>query len=56
MSDTLLTAIVTAIVTGAVNWGVLSTKLAYMARDIEALQRRMDDVTALHYHRRRDDA
>lgn len=53
MSDALLTAIVTAVVTGAVNWGILSTKLAWMRRDIDELKGRMDQLMLLHWSDKR---
>jgi hypothetical protein len=52
ISETLLTAIVTALLTGAVNWGVLSTKLTYMARDIEDLKERLRACEQRHFERR----
>lgn len=35
MSETLLIALVTAAINGAVTWGVVSTKLAWMRRDLD---------------------
>jgi hypothetical protein len=52
MNETLMTAIVTALLTGAVNWGVISTKLNYMARDIEDLKERLRACEARHFERR----
>jgi hypothetical protein len=37
----MLIAIVTAIVNGAVTWGVVSTKLAWMRRDIDDIAARV---------------
>lgn len=53
VNDTLLTALLTALITGAVNWGVFSTKLSYMTRDIAELKRRLDDIVDLQTYRRR---
>ena len=38
MSDGLLIAIIGAVINGAVTWGVVSTKLAWMRRDIDDLR------------------
>lgn len=51
MSETLLTALVTAVLTGAVNWGVISEKLKYMNRDIEDLKERVRACEARHFER-----
>lgn len=53
MSDSVYTAIVTAVLTGAVNWGILSTKLAWMRRDIDELKGRMDQLMMLHWSEKR---
>lgn len=37
MSEALAIALVTALVNGAVTWGVVSTKLAWMRRDLDDL-------------------
>jgi hypothetical protein len=50
VSDSLLTALITAVITGAVNWGILSTKLAYMSRDIAELKERLDLYVNGRYH------
>lgn len=41
MSEALAIALVTALVNGAVTWGVVSTKLAWMRRDIDDLMQRI---------------
>lgn len=38
MSDALLLAIAGAVVNGCVTWGVVSTKLAWMRRDIDEVR------------------
>lgn len=38
MSDALILAFVGAAINGAVTWGVVSTKLAWMRRDIDDLR------------------
>lgn len=42
MSEALLMALVGAALNGAVTWGVVSTKLAWMRRDIEQLDKRTE--------------
>lgn len=46
VSEALKIAIFTAIVNGAVTWGVVSTKLAWMRRDIDDLQRWKETIQA----------
>ncbi|MDP1740079.1 hypothetical protein [Polaromonas sp.] len=48
-------ALVTAIINGAVTWGVVSTKLAWLRRDIEKLEGRVSACEARHHMRRHDD-
>ncbi|WP_431257219.1 hypothetical protein ACQ86G_21540 [Roseateles chitinivorans] len=36
MSESLLMALATVAINGAVTWGVVSTKLAWMRRDLDA--------------------
>lgn len=38
MSDELLIAVVGALFNGAVTWGIVSTKLSWMRRDIDELR------------------
>jgi hypothetical protein len=38
VSDVVLVALVTAVANGLVTWGVVSTKLAWMRRDIDDLR------------------
>lgn len=45
MSETLLIALVTSVLNGAVTWGVVSTKLAWMRRDIDDLMQWRRKVT-----------
>lgn len=49
MSEALQIAIVTAALNGAVTWGVVSTKLAWLRRDVDALTARINEL----YDRRR---
>lgn len=42
MSEALQIALITALVNGAVTWGVVSTKLAWARRDIDNLFERVD--------------
>ncbi len=41
MSDSIVIAIIGAILNGAVTWGVVSTKLAWLRRDVDDLRARM---------------
>lgn len=41
MPDSLLLLLASAIVNGAVTWGVVSTKLEWMRRDLDALADRL---------------
>lgn len=47
MSDPLLIAVLTAAANGLVTWGVVSTKLAWMRRDIDELRERMRSIEVL---------
>ena len=42
MSEAVQIALVTAIVNGAVTWGVISTKLAWLRRDVDLAHARLD--------------
>lgn len=44
MSETVQIAIVTAIINGAVTWGIISTKLAWLRRDVDNLEHRMNQL------------
>jgi hypothetical protein len=46
MSDAIALALLTAIVNGAVTWGVVSTKLAWLRRDVDQLQTRLRELEA----------
>lgn len=41
MSEAVLIAFVTAILNGAVTWGVVSTKLAWLRRDLDTMHDRL---------------
>lgn len=42
MSDALLIALASAVVNGAVTWGIISTKLAWLRRDVDQLTARVN--------------
>jgi hypothetical protein len=46
MSDSFQIAIITALINGAVTWGVMSTKLAWLRRDVDMLGIRLDHIEA----------
>lgn len=41
MSENIVLLVVGAVINGAVTWGVVSTKLEWMRRDLDALAERM---------------
>lgn len=49
MSETLQVALITALINGAVTWGVVSTKLAWLRRDIEHLEQRLSACESRHW-------
>lgn len=55
MSDAFQIALITAVLNGAVTWGVVSTKLAWLRRDVETHEQRLNTLEARHYHRRQDE-
>ncbi|MGC1173116.1 hypothetical protein [Polaromonas sp.] len=55
MSEALQIALFTAVANGLVTWGVVSTKLAWLRRDVEKLEERLSACESRHYHRRHDD-
>ena len=44
MNEALLIAVVTAVLNGAVTWGVISTKLAWLRRDVDLAHARIDKL------------
>lgn len=44
MTDTLKVAFLTALINGAVTWGVMSTKLEWLRSDIAKLEQRIDRI------------
>lgn len=56
MSEAMQIALVTAMINGAVTWGVVSTKLAWLRRDIEKLEDRVSACESRHHNRRHDDS
>lgn len=55
MSEALQIALFTAVANGLVTWGVVSTKLAWLRRDVEKLEERLSACESRYYHRRHDD-
>ncbi len=45
MSDAFFIALMTAIFNGAVTWGVVSTKLAWLRSDVDAIMRWREAMT-----------
>ena len=41
-----LVALLPAIVSGAVTWGIIKTELRYLRRDVNAAHRRLDKINA----------
>lgn len=52
MSETLLIFLGSALLNGAVVWGVVRTELHYHRRDIDHAHRRLDAIGAPHVHER----
>lgn len=48
MSDALILTVVGAVINGAVTWGVVSTKLAWMRRDIDDLRAALTKLQERH--------
>ena len=48
MSEAVQIALVTGLINGAVTWGVVSTKLAWLRRDIEKLEARVNACEMRH--------
>lgn len=55
MSEALQIALLTAVANGLVTWGVVSTKLAWLRRDVEKLEERVSNCEARHHWRRAAD-
>ena len=49
MSETVQIAAITALINGAVTWGIISTKLAWLRRDIDDLKVRVNSCETRHY-------
>ena len=49
MSDAVQIALVTAFVNGLITWGVITTKLAWLRRDIDRLESRVNACESRHY-------
>lgn len=55
MSEAMQIALLTAVANGLVTWGVVSTKLAWLRRDVEKLEARVSACEARHFNRRAAD-
>lgn len=55
MSEAMQIALVTAAINGAVTWGIISTKLAWLRRDVDKLDTRASACEAQHHYRRNHD-
>jgi len=51
VSESVQIALVTAVINGAVTWGIISTKLAWLRQDIDALQARVNACELRHWRR-----
>jgi hypothetical protein len=53
VSETVQIALLSAVINGAVTWGIISTKLAWLRRDVDSHQERLDqlDRRAPHIHK-----
>jgi hypothetical protein len=52
MSETVQIAMITALINGAVTWGIISTKLAWLRRDVDKLDMRATACEAMHHRPR----
>ena len=48
MSETVQIAVITALINGAVTWGIISTKLQWLRRDIDDLKIRVNACESRH--------
>lgn len=55
VSEAIQIAVITALVNGAVTWGIINTKLAWLRRDVDKLDQRATACEAQHHHRRAHD-
>ncbi len=55
MSEALQIALATALINGAVTWGIISTKLAWLRRDVDKLDARATACESKHHQRRAND-
>lgn len=55
MSETLQIVLASALMNGAVTWGVMTTKLAWLRRDVDDLKERVKVCEARHFQRRSSD-
>jgi hypothetical protein len=56
--DTIAGAVLPALVSGAVTWGVMRTEMRWLRRDVDDIRKRVADHEnhgRIHTHRRRDD-
>lgn len=47
MSETVWVLVVSAVVNGAIVWGVVRTELKYLRRDVDRAHKRLDDYEEL---------
>lgn len=55
MSETLQIVLASALMNGAVTWGVMTTKLAWLRRDVDELKDRLKACELRHFQRRNSD-
>lgn len=44
MSEAILIAVVTGVITAAVNWGIVKVQLDWLRRDVDAAHKRLDEL------------
>ena len=49
MSEAIQIALITAVVNGAVTWGIISTKLAWLRQDVDRIEKRMNELDRRAY-------
>jgi hypothetical protein len=54
VNEAILVAIVTAAINGAVTWGIINTKLAWLRHDISRLEARINASEMMHHQPRRN--
>lgn len=51
MNEAIQIALLTAIVNGAITWGIISTKLAWLRRDVDQLATRIQACESMMFRR-----